>query len=207
MTVVIFFFLTLAMTITVFILPVLNDGEYRQNGVAEDVKRAFLINPVFACTQGIVDVYYNHKFLDFCGEPGRQSFCDQFGYDPQSNYFSMKGLGIGPNCVALAVEGVFFICLLLGIEKIRTLGGRDKTKNNAVGDVAANDQDSDVFNERVRVRDGGAKGDMVVAQELIKSFGDSAKLAVDRVSFGVPRGQCFGLLGTNGAGKTTCFRE
>ena len=65
---------------------------YRQNGVAEDCKRAFLINPVFACTQGIVDVYYNYKFLDFCGLPGRQTFCDQFGYDPQENYFSMKGI-------------------------------------------------------------------------------------------------------------------
>jgi ABC-type glutathione transport system ATPase component len=119
----------------------------------------------------------------------------------------MTGLGIGPNCVALAVEGAFFICLLLLIEKFDTLGFHSNAnKNNTVGDVAADDQDTDVFNERVRVRDGGAKGEMVVAHELIKSFGDSPKLAVDRVSFGVPKGQCFGLLGTNGAGKTTCFR-
>ena len=30
--------------------------------------------------------------------------------------------------------------------------------------------------------------------------------AVDRLCVGVPKGQCFGLLGVNGAGKTTTFK-
>ena len=30
-------------------------------------------------------------------------------------------------------------------------------------------------------------------------------MAVDRLSVGIPRGECFGLLGVNGAGKTTTF--
>ena len=30
--------------------------------------------------------------------------------------------------------------------------------------------------------------------------------AVDRLCLGVPKGQCFGLLGVNGAGKTTTFK-
>lgn len=30
--------------------------------------------------------------------------------------------------------------------------------------------------------------------------------AVDHISVGVPRGECFGLLGINGAGKTTTFK-
>jgi len=32
------------------------------------------------------------------------------------------------------------------------------------------------------------------------------KVAVKGVSFGVAPGDCFGLLGTNGAGKTTAFK-
>jgi len=32
------------------------------------------------------------------------------------------------------------------------------------------------------------------------------QLAVDRLCLGVPRGECFGLLGVNGAGKTTTFQ-
>ena len=31
-------------------------------------------------------------------------------------------------------------------------------------------------------------------------------LAVNGISLGVPRGECFGLLGLNGAGKTTTFK-
>ena len=34
----------------------------------------------------------------------------------------------------------------------------------------------------------------------------SAVLAVDRISLGIPRDECFGLLGLNGAGKTTTFK-
>ncbi len=39
---------------------------------------------------------------------------------------------------------------------------------------------------------------------LVKKFGDS--VAVDDVSFSVPRGSVLGLLGPNGAGKTTTVR-
>ena len=46
--------------------------------------------------------------------------------------------------------------------------------------------------------------DSLVLQNLRKWYGDF--LAVDRLSVGVPQGECFGLLGVNGAGKTSTFR-
>lgn len=45
---------------------------------------------------------------------------------------------------------------------------------------------------------------VVVARELTKRFG--AFTAVDRVDFEVGRGEIFGFLGSNGAGKTTVIR-
>ncbi|MDQ7050852.1 MAG: ATP-binding cassette domain-containing protein [Enterobacterales bacterium] len=42
------------------------------------------------------------------------------------------------------------------------------------------------------------------ARGLYKSFGDF--VAVEDVSFTIPEGAVFGLLGRNGAGKTTCIR-
>lgn len=36
--------------------------------------------------------------------------------------------------------------------------------------------------------------------------GSSKHTAVDRLCVGIPKGQCFGLLGVNGAGKTTTFK-
>jgi ABC-2 type transport system ATP-binding protein len=44
----------------------------------------------------------------------------------------------------------------------------------------------------------------VVVDKLTKTFGDF--IAVDQVSFTIPKGEIFGLLGPNGAGKTTTIR-
>ncbi len=44
---------------------------------------------------------------------------------------------------------------------------------------------------------------------ILSSYGKSRGgrgPAVDRLTFGVRRGECFGLLGVNGAGKTTTFK-
>jgi len=45
---------------------------------------------------------------------------------------------------------------------------------------------------------------VIWARELEKHFGDL--VAVDRVSFEIARGECFGFLGPNGAGKTSTMR-
>lgn len=42
---------------------------------------------------------------------------------------------------------------------------------------------------------------------MYRLFGKKGRnTAVDRLCVGVPKGQCFGLLGVNGAGKTTTFK-
>src|SRR5438128_4747380 len=45
---------------------------------------------------------------------------------------------------------------------------------------------------------------IISAQDLTKRFGDFT--AVDAISFAVQRGEIFGFLGANGAGKTTAMR-
>ncbi len=49
-----------------------------------------------------------------------------------------------------------------------------------------------------------AREDIIVVQHLTRRFGTFH--AVDNVSFSVARGEIFGLLGANGAGKSTTFR-
>lgn len=49
-----------------------------------------------------------------------------------------------------------------------------------------------------------AAGNAIEARELVRDFG--AFRAVDRVSFTVAQGEVFGLLGANGAGKTTVIK-
>lgn len=48
------------------------------------------------------------------------------------------------------------------------------------------------------------KEKVITANELTKRFGDFT--AVDRITFEVERGEIFGFLGANGAGKTTAMR-
>src|SRR5690242_2041808 len=45
---------------------------------------------------------------------------------------------------------------------------------------------------------------VISVQDLTKRFGDF--VAVDHISFDVKRGEIFGFLGANGAGKTTAMR-
>jgi ABC-type multidrug transport system ATPase subunit len=53
-------------------------------------------------------------------------------------------------------------------------------------------------------RPAAAAGAAIEARNLSRNFGDFC--AVDRVSFSVRPGEIFGLLGANGAGKTTCIK-
>src|ERR1019366_7772876 len=48
------------------------------------------------------------------------------------------------------------------------------------------------------------KEKVITANELTKRFGDFT--AVDKISFEVEKGEIFGFLGANGAGKTTAMR-
>jgi ATP-binding cassette, subfamily A (ABC1), member 3 len=45
----------------------------------------------------------------------------------------------------------------------------------------------------------------IILRSLTKFYKRSF-LAVDRLTLGIPKGECFGLLGVNGAGKTTTFK-
>jgi len=69
-------------------------------------------------------------------------------------------------------------------------------------------EDSDVVNERQRIHSQPiqelVKTDAVVIQDLTKLYEDF--MAVNRLSIGVSQKECFGLLGVNGAGKTTVFK-
>jgi ATP-binding cassette, subfamily A (ABC1), member 3 len=58
-------------------------------------------------------------------------------------------------------------------------------------------------------KDGDEKDYSIKVKNLRKVFSISRKtnkVAVDRVSFGIKNGECFALLGINGAGKSTTFK-
>ena len=117
--------------------------------------------------------------------------------------------GINLDLILFLVNAIIFAVLLIMIEKGIFRKIRQflcKISNNA-SDRSLGPLDDDVVNERNRVLQTSSDSnsrDLLTVTNLKKQFGNFR--AVDGLSFGVHYGECFGLLGINGAGKTTSFK-
>ena len=80
--------------------------------------------------------------------------------------------------------------------------GNVNRREGAVGVIRADGSRQD--SKAGRTRNEPDSPAPIVARNLVREFGTFR--AVDRVSFDVSRGQIFGLLGANGAGKTTVIK-
>jgi len=80
-----------------------------------------------------------------------------------------------------------------------------KTKKYEPSELQPDMIDEDVRLETERVTSGYATSDVIQINHLKKAFPThyGVKEAVKDVTLGIPRGECFGLLGINGAGKST----
>lgn len=76
-------------------------------------------------------------------------------------------------------------------------------------ELSASERDLDVITEAERVASQEGGSDLIRVcglSKVYKSAFSTAVNAVDRLSFGVGAGQCYGLLGTNGSGGEYCGR-
>ncbi|CAB1115344.1 ABC [Ectocarpus sp. CCAP 1310/34] len=147
----------------------------------------------------------------------KMSFIPILSFFNDTEYTPLDGAIAGNSLRYMGVCSVVYFVLLLVFERISAGGsflsgiygklvlGRSlkKLTPKQLGDE--DNIDEDVRAEMDRVATGAADNDVVKVAGLRKVYpvSNGAKVAVKSTSLGIPRGECFGLLGINGAGKSS----
>ena len=175
----------------------------------------FLIFPHYCLGRGLMDMATEHTLNNAISVLGLESVRSRFDFDFLGKYFFYMFL-----------QGIVFFGFTLLLQSkfwtywfSRAEGPKEKENSQEI-------EDEDVKNERERVLNGDVGEDVMQVKKLFKRYKRKGKQAVDQLTFGVRRAECFGLLGVitlqkfppilsdqlpnfpgvNGAGKTTTFK-
>ncbi|KAI8797159.1 ATP-binding cassette sub-family A member 3 [Biomphalaria glabrata] len=191
--------------------------------------------PNFCLSEGVFQFYQNYQNLDICKpvykadacpyfrfmnltNPCCPDYCGDFCLYYNKNYFGWEKSGIGRMLTFLAIQGLFvWILIFLSefglLQKIwyRFSGGVSSSPTSVDPSQIFRDiviqEDDDVARERARIKNSDfyrlLRSDKLVLDNLTKYY--ASFCAVDHLSVGIPAGECFGLLGINGAGKSSTF--
>lgn len=113
--------------------------------------------------------------------------------------------------VLLIVDACRFVSEYLKIKSAESVVKRGSNKVDAFigGNGIEAEPDDDVINEQKRILSGNVTSDEVLITEKLSKIYRTNRgplKAVKDMSFGVKPKTCFGLLGINGAGKSTAFK-
>ncbi|KAF7656308.1 hypothetical protein LDENG_00043690 [Lucifuga dentata] len=178
-------------SIATFVLELFVD-EYL-NEVNRILKKVFLIFPHFCLGRGLIDMAKNQAMSDAFQRLGTKQALDPLQWD-----------FVGKNLFAMAAQGFIFFIFTILLQYKFFVHCRPWWAEPEM--LPLGPEDEDVARERERVKGGKAQGDILTMIDLSKVYKVGRKPAVDRLCLGIPRGECFGLLGVNGAGKTSTFR-
>ncbi|KAM9387437.1 ATP-binding cassette sub-family A member 13 [Phaethornis superciliosus] len=184
---------TMLVTFLPRLLAIISKVQTFQN-IYNILKWVFIIFPQFCLSQGLIELSYNQIKFDLTSN---------FGIDSYVSPFEMNFLGW--IFVEMALQGTLLLLLRIFLHWDLLHKPRGHCSiNNIVGPS----EDIDVEMERQRLFGGRTGNDVLLLYNLRKCYGGFSKknTAVENISLGIPRGECFGLLGTNGAGKSTTFK-
>ncbi|XP_076084448.1 phospholipid-transporting ATPase ABCA1-like isoform X2 [Mytilus galloprovincialis] len=191
-------------TLATFVIDTIGKDDENIRAVNTLLKKLFLLFPQYCLGRGLIDLSRNQLHADISEiiSPGsyEEAWKSPFESDLVGrNLLSLFCIGTLSFVLNLLIEYNFFLkrswsCFWNSKPNFRSLA----------------DEDIDVTNERQRINSEQTKDDVLIVDNLTKVYRNHGKngrnIAVDRSCFGVPNGQCFGLLGVNGAGKTSIFQ-
>ncbi|KFO81597.1 ATP-binding cassette sub-family A member 1, partial [Cuculus canorus] len=176
-------------SVATFVLELFVDENL--NNINRILKKVFLIFPHFCLGRGLIDMVKNQAMADAFERFGDKRFVSPLSWNVA-----------GKNMFAMAIEGIIFFLftLLLQYNFFLRLGLR------ALQLPSLGEEDEDVARERAKVASIQPHGHLLLLKDLTKVYQHRRAPAVDRLCVAIPPGECFGLLGVNGAGKTSTFK-
>ncbi|CAF0829869.1 unnamed protein product [Rotaria sordida] len=185
-------------TISTFILETIDD-EIDLKRINNILMKLFLIFPHYCLGRGLFDMSRIHATNVF-----RLKYVS--GYVPISP-FQMDI--VGRNLLSLFFQGIIFFLFAILVQYRFFIPDRGcvRTPKN----LKSLNEDDDVAAERERIYSdpNNTSYDVLRMVDLVKVYGwifGKNFIAVKQTCVGVKQGECFGLLGINGSGKSTTFK-
>ncbi|KAI4904249.1 hypothetical protein NFI96_031778 [Prochilodus magdalenae] len=177
-------------SIATFVLELFPDEHLKE--VNRILKKVFLIFPHFCLGRGLIDMAKNQAMAEAFQRLGAEQTLEPLDWD-----------FVGKNLFAMAVEGIVFFVFTVLLQYNFFIRFRLPWFNPVLTPLGP--EDEDVARERDRVKSGKTQEDILTLIDLSKVYKAGKNPAVNQLCLGIPRGECFGLLGVNGAGKTSTF--
>ncbi|KAN0022030.1 hypothetical protein ACTFIU_004184 [Dictyostelium citrinum] len=185
----------LLMTVACFILRiwVIKDDNDTLQTITDIIDLVFFFFSPFYCFSKVMVIISNF--------PGTTRLGESYIAD----YWGIK-FGLPPVCF-LALHTLVWTIWIMLLDYYPELRGKYRNGKNEKAPPPPSDEDSDVANERSRIFSIETSNDPIIMRDFFKLYPGKGKakdnLAVHNTSLTIPKGQTFGLLGLNGAGKST----
>ncbi|KAL5250662.1 hypothetical protein ACHWQZ_G016406 [Mnemiopsis leidyi] len=194
-------------SLVIFILSIPSLGLVN---VAHTLEWIFLFLPNFDLGQALGDIYLNYVIKEACEKTFESKVSCAFEHIVyQDDFLAWASPGIGRYCVWLALLGCLFLGLVMLLEYININKFKRKVTTKVEPFIPDPHENEDVKNERETVLKSTLSDYTVRLENLTKVYSTGTKkdlVAVDHVCLGIPARETFGLLGINGAGKTSTFK-